>query len=258
MHVIIVTVGLSIIDKSWKGEKRYEDLMGSEDGMNRGLLADFKIEDVENGSGWKARSSIPSNRYSAEVSSLYALMTDKKLEPEECRIVLLATDSPEGVFAARLNKRVIAQRLFGCAPENVLDWHSEADNDRLGRMLSQIPILKVDGLQVGDALTFERRGNLSLQRAIYSQESYLGPEDLKIVNVTGGFKGVIPIVVGIAWKHDWEVTYLYEETEHYLILQRPKWIRLPPGKETIEKIDEPASQPKARPAGPAQLSPLES
>src|SRR4051812_45846194 len=129
MHIVIVTVGLSVLDKTWRGRKLYEDLMGTEDGLSPGLLAGCKVQDVENGTGWKARSgisaqfdvekecfsisknlaSIPNeikrrkkNRYSAEVSSLYAVLTDKALDVQKCRIVLVATDSPDGIFAARL------------------------------------------------------------------------------------------------------------------------------------------------------------
>ena len=258
MHVIIVTVGLSIIEKTWKGRKKlYEDLMGSEDRTNRGILSDCKIEEVENGTGWKARSGIAAqidiekecfaiseslphisneikrrkkNRYSAEVSSLYAVLTDKHLKAQECRIVLVATDSSEGIFAARLNKRIIAHRLFGCDKDTILRWNTEADNT-LAPAFAQIPILRVQDLQVRDAENSERNGNRSLQRAIHNQTAYLSPGDVRIVNITGGFKGVIPVTVGIAWRYGWEVIYLYEETEKYLVLKRPEWIRIVPQKD---------------------------
>ena len=248
MHVIIVTVGLSIIDKTWKGRPLYELLMGTDDGTSRGLLADCQIQAVESGTGWRAQSgisaqldierecfaiserldSIPSeirrrkkNRYSAEVSSLYAVLKDRSLDPKQCHIVLLATDSPEGVFAARLNKRIIAHRLLGCDRDAIICWNTEADNDLLPEF-AQIPILRVPGLQVVDAARFTREGTDSLEKVICNQQAHLQPGDQRILNITGGFKGAIPITVGIAWQHGWEVIYLYEETEAYLIVQRPR------------------------------------
>ncbi len=62
------------------------------------------------------------NPFSAEVSSLYGLFKGEHLDPDDCRIVLLATDSSDGVFAARLNKRGIAHRLLGYGEEAVLAW----------------------------------------------------------------------------------------------------------------------------------------
>ena len=147
MHVIVVTVGISILDKSFK-RSRYELLMGSEDGRSKGLL-DCPVQDVERGRGWNTQRRINGqleverevfeqsqdlchigdgirrgkrNPFSAEVSSLYGLFKGEHLDPDDCRIVLLATDSSDGVFAARLNKRVIAHRLLGYGEEAVLAW----------------------------------------------------------------------------------------------------------------------------------------
>jgi hypothetical protein len=249
MHVIImVTVGLSVIDKTWAGRPLYDLLMGSDDGMSRGLLADCQIQAVESGTGWRARYDvsaqadvekecftlteglppIPSeikrrkkNRYSAEVSSLYAALKVKGLEPKQCRIVLLATDSSEGIFAARLNKRIIAHHLLGCDKDTAFEWNEEADNPSIP-IMAQIPIVRVSGLQVLDAARFTRDGTHSLENVICDQQAHLQPGDQRIVNITGGFKGAIPITVEIAWRQGWEVIYLYEETEGYLIIPPPQ------------------------------------
>ena len=53
--------------------------------------------------------------------------------------------------------------------------------------------------------------------------------------------------MGIAWRYGWEVIYLYEETEEYLILRRPEWIKVPPLED--RKDDEPAVPLQHRPIG---------
>lgn len=260
-HVIAVTVGVSIIDKTWKGSIVYEKLMGSDDGRTQGLLAGCAIDRIEAGDGWPARSGIKSqqdierdccqkifqlpdiadeirqgkgNRYSAEISSLYALLKDKELsEKHKYRIVLLATDSQEGILAARLNKRVIANRLFDCDKEKVLHWNNESNN-HLDSVLLQIPIVRVSGLQVRDAARFEVEGNAALQQIIENIQNDPNINGKKILNITGGFKGVIPIAVGIAWYYGWTVVYLYEDTEGYLTIERPSFIRIEqPGNQRI-------------------------
>jgi CRISPR/Cas system-associated protein Csm6 len=163
------------------------------------------------------------NRYSAEVSSLYLILKHKKLRPEDCRVILIATDSADGIIAARVNKRLIAHCVLGCPLDAAREWRGGADDGK-NESLARLTVLRVRGLQVRDAQLLKEQGMEGLERAIVAAGNGV-PDGEKILNVTGGFKGIIPIAVSIAWLHGWLPTYLYEETDQLTDLPRPSWVR---------------------------------
>ncbi len=144
-----------------------------------------------------------------------------RLKSTDCRIVLITTDSAEGVFAARLNKRIIAHRLLDC-PENVArHWKSRSDDRLHEQSLGRLPIVRVPGLQVQDATRFHTQGRKAFEQMMQDIYAPMTAGE-KVLNITGGFKGVIPIAVWWAWHHNWNVAYLYEETDRLLTIRRPK------------------------------------
>jgi len=244
-HVIVVTVGLSILEKTLNNSEYqhiYDRWMGA--GISGGQLSRFDLAETEQGTGSSEQLEVErkcfdrlrdcpdisrevrrkkQNRYSAEVSSLYLILKHKNLHHGDCRVTLIATDSADGIIAARINKRLIAHCIFGCPRQTALEWRHKTD-DGNHESLGQISIIRVPGLQVKNALLLKTQGMEELERAIVSEgDKFSGGE--KIINVTGGFKGIIPIVVSIAWLHGWLPTYLYEETDQLTDLPRPTWVK---------------------------------
>lgn len=238
-HIIIVTIGLSVIEKTL-GEEEHKTWMGTK--KVAGKLARLNVSDVEQGIGDTYQREVEKkcfdksrsfgnigkeilrkkqNPYSAEVSSLYLILKDKSLDINECRIVLLTTDSPEGVFAARLNKRIIAHRLFNCHSDTARDWAKDSDDDKHPGF-GHLPIIRVPGLKVENADEF-KVGIAELEN-IVSEENSRAIEGIKLLNISGGFKGVIPVAASTAWRYRWDVTYLYEETSELVYCPRPLWI----------------------------------
>jgi hypothetical protein len=239
-HIIVVMVGLSAIEKTLRAvdQDTYTRWMG--EGGSDGQLATFNIGRVEQGEGSvdqldvekrcfnlsttfnNIEREIPRkkrNRHSAEVSSLYMILTNLQLKPADCRIVLITTDSAEGVFAARLNKRIIAHRLLGC-PENVArSWKSQADDKLHAQSLGRLTIMRVPDLQMQDVTKFRNQGKHAFEQLMQDINVPVIAGE-KVLNITGGFKGVIPIAVWEAWRYGWDVTYLYEETDGLLFMPR--------------------------------------
>jgi CRISPR/Cas system-associated protein Csm6 len=246
-HIIIVTVGISIIDKT-SGSNTY-------DAIERQLArSDHDIAAVEQGNSWNKQldiekdlfNTIPNtkiedairsgkrNPYSAELSSLYLILKHKRIEAKSCRIVLVATDSAEGVFAARLNKRAIADRIFHCDHNKVLNWSNEKDNN-LDWKFERLAIVRVSGLQVKDAAIFESEGNSEFVKLL-ERENQNARGGEKLLNITGGFKGIIPVAIGVAWRYGWSASYLYEETDQLIYYDRPPWLSIIPDKGPVTPV----------------------
>lgn len=157
------------------------------------------------------------NRFSAEFSSLYVM----DVNPQTDKIILLATDSGEGIFAARVNKRLICHRLME-APLDVVTWQNDRKPDPC-EALQEVQIIRVDKMRMDNPGDFERYGIHNLLKIIEDiNKNY--PDDEKLVNFTGGFKGIIPILTGIAWRYNWRSFYLYEYSHVKVVLKRPDWI----------------------------------
>jgi hypothetical protein len=253
MNIIAVTVGLSILDKCWAPGSDISNALLDREGKN-GLLDRSDPDAVLAGNAWRrAKRGIPdqagleqqafditsrfsspaheltrgrNNHYSGEVSSLYAIFNDayRPIPPRDCRIALLASDSADGVFAARINKRVIAHRLLDCPLEKARQWQSATD-DGLAPQLEQVRIHRIPDLQVRDPLRFEN-GLEHLQNKLREiHRSWSRSPGQRVMNITGGYKGVIPVAAASAWSCGWEVAYLFEETERIV------WPQTPPGME---------------------------
>jgi CRISPR/Cas system-associated protein Csm6 len=158
------------------------------------------------------------NRFSAEFSSLYLM----DIHPQTDKIVLLATDSGAGVFAARVNKRLICHRLMGASREAVTTWKNDIEPSQYAP-LNQVQIVRVEKMRMDNAGDFERYGVPNLLKVIEDIDKN-HPDDEKRVNFTGGFKGIIPVLTAIAWRYDWQIFYLYEDSSDRVMLKRPDWI----------------------------------
>lgn len=239
-HLIVVTVGRSVIDQSFPSPSDY--LTRAE----RFFLNNNTMEGVqklERGEGGREQKDLEKaffdkacafgdvkaslerltrglvNPHSAEVSSLHQMMVGTEITAENVKIVLLATDSPDGIFAARLNKRLICHLLLKCAKTTVEDWGKEEDNP-LAEQLSRVPIHRVLGLQLKNVEKFAADGVNNLRRKFQQlHDETQGAQ--RFLNITGGFKGVIPLTTALAWSFGWRMVYLYESSPELVHIPCP-------------------------------------
>ncbi len=137
----------------------------------------------------------------AEIASLWRL----NLNEGQDKIILLNSDTPEGVFCARVIAHYFRKFI-------------EMDNDM------DKGVLKVEGLQVENAVDFKNCGLKALKGTVNSIiEKYGGKREI-IFNITGGFKAVIPYLTILAWESNKDLVYIFEESESLIKIKRPKEI----------------------------------
>jgi putative CRISPR-associated protein (TIGR02619 family) len=142
---------------------------------------------------WKAPEVWKSNRRhrrqtSAELISTRTLLEWRQFEPE--RICLLASDTAEGEFAAELNLRVMREVL--------------------GRR--DVEARRVPGLDVRMEGIFE-----TLQQ-FFAKTLRIDDRDAVQFNVTGGYKGTVPMLTLIAERRKWSLFYQHEDYDEAVCL----------------------------------------
>ena len=132
------------------------------------------------------------NAFSAEMTSLYMM----NLKADEDRINLFLSDSPEGVISGLLVQRLLGE-MFSVRAEMRI----------------------VDGLQVDNFDQFFQNGLHQFASAV-AECIRRFPGSTPVLNVTGGFKSLIPFATYAALAHDMELYFSFEE--------QPKPIRINP------------------------------
>ena len=131
---------------------------------------------------------------SAETNSLLSLQAN-----EQDRVIFLSTETPDGRICAEECGRLLQEkRRVNCE------------------------VLQVEGLQMGDPTRFRRVGIQKLFEVLDRQCGDLadaGRQEVTL-NVTGGFKSVVPYVTLYGLLHQLPVVYLFERSKALL--------RLPP------------------------------
>ncbi|MGV3720928.1 MAG: hypothetical protein ACO1SX_08455 [Actinomycetota bacterium] len=121
------------------------------------------------------------NAYSAEITSLHLANAGA-----EDRVVLLVTDTPKGVLAANLCRRLLEQSSL----------HVECE--------------LIEGLRPDNLKEFLDSGLEHLEdRIVSSSESH--PQHEPVFNITGGFKALIPALTYIAISNGAPVFLSFEE-----------------------------------------------
>lgn len=133
---------------------------------------------------------------SAELNSLEHILTSQSVNNND-RLDFIASATPDGVLAARL------------VADFCMDFFARETKIHL-----------IEGLQVRDGEQFRRLGLRSLISSIYQiLKETPGGTFTRIINPTGGFKGVVPYLTIIGMlEGDIEMDYIYE--------QSPELIRL--------------------------------
>jgi CRISPR/Cas system-associated protein Csm6 len=133
----------------------------------------------------------------AEVASLWKIGLNKKKD----KVVLLYSDTPEGVFCYQVLSQFIKEKIAGCLTvSEVLNSNNESD--------------KIGGLQPDDATKFVKEGlNNLFKKTASLLEKYEPNSWERFINITAGFKGVIPIQTLQSDLKHVPIIYLFEESD---------------------------------------------
>jgi hypothetical protein len=148
----------------------------------------------------------------AELSSLYLFygqMASKPSGEKEFHMppapgvkddfFLLATDTIAGAFSA-------------CCLRNYLS-ESTPPVPTICPFVQDVRMTILSGLQVEDADRFAKQGSAQLKAARDAAAHWAEERGTKVyLNVTGGFKGVLPIISALGLARTWDLYYAFEES----------------------------------------------
>lgn len=196
MKTIITTVGTSLItnylDKSGDIDeyRQYKDYLWNKS------LSDTNDLPIGLLGSWyeKIGNSIESYKNSENVFKLSAEMTsfDKLKLNSEDKVVLFCSETVDGKFCADVLEKMIKELWF-----------------------VQVEIVVVSGLQATDAEKFQREGLVNLLRKLILQlnnDKYSNP----VLNITGGYKGVIPYVTILGMIEKVPIKYIFEDSNQII------------------------------------------
>ncbi|MHB1127776.1 MAG: putative CRISPR-associated protein [Bacillota bacterium] len=129
---------------------------------------------------------------SAEIKSILRLQQELN---EELEVILLTTDT--------VLSRLAAEIIMGCLENKAgITVYFEPPGD------------VISGLQVTDRIRFEKEGLVNLIKRLY--DLWGGYSDNVILNITGGYKGVIPYLTIMGQVNGIPTCYLFEDTTELL------------------------------------------
>lgn len=200
MKKIITTVGTSIFTNYFDEEDEKNIISKYKTITDKAKYKDWNEHDDEIQSlkksvlNW-AKESKDGSKISAEINSLERLKEDQK--DEQIETYLLATETIEGRLAAE-----ILNEYYEDKKDIRIHFNPEQD--------------VVEGLQVKNAERFENVGIRNLfarmKDIVFDNNGKINNED-SLLNITGGYKGVIPYLSVFGQLYDIPVYYIYEESD---------------------------------------------
>lgn len=202
-YCIIATVGQTVILNSDPGARDFVREFGRQRDVDLRAIARDKLNFP--GQQWYniATASLRSKvndlalfrRASAELNHLVPTLQNQPPNRND-RLYFLASETPDGVLAAR----ILA--------------------DFCGEYFKRETFIEViEGLQVDNGDRFRRQGLNSLISTVFRILRDAPPETYKrIINPTGGFKGVVPYLTLIGMLQNVELSYIYESSSEMIRL----------------------------------------
>jgi putative CRISPR-associated protein (TIGR02619 family) len=193
--IVITTVGTSLLEKTglekvkgWLSQKRKADI----DNLLKGTAIGQQEKDKTVEEYLVKVKNLED--YPGEISSLKRM----KLNKDADRVKLLFSDTPEGAFCARAIALYIQKDLAIC------DYSKD--------------IKKIDDLEVKKPQSFLKglENLISLLEKIKDEVEKEGNEI--VINITGGYKGIIPFISFFAEEHQKKIYYLYQDSDLIEIL----------------------------------------
>ncbi|MDR4497182.1 MAG: putative CRISPR-associated protein [Candidatus Scalindua sp.] len=139
------------------------------------------------------------NTLSAELASLLAMEKDKEIGPltPDDKIILFYSDTIDGRLCAETNKEVIEK------------------SEMLKERWKVGGIIKIDELQTKNGAAFVQNGLKSLVNKILQLKDSASNNQL-ILNITGGYKGTIPILSKLSMDLKVPLIYLFESSHEII------------------------------------------
>ncbi|MDZ7879501.1 MAG: hypothetical protein U5L45_17625 [Saprospiraceae bacterium] len=210
---VITTIGISIFSNYWKKDSideldnKYQSITDLFDRLDKSTssAADFNV------SKWKSpirnikerieKIWLPfaKEKASAEIQTLYKIAEEEK---QDLDVILLATDTVLSVVACELIKE-----WFDKDP-SVKNTNFKIKCLFYGDINAPDTTI-VKGLQVSDADAFETVGFQNLLTVINKFKE----KDNTILNISGGYKAIIPYLTLFAQLEDIPLKYTYEDSE---------------------------------------------
>lgn len=188
MLKVITTVGTSIFsnyNEKHPHDKLKIELLDRKYSEDEAVINRKKKEKIQK---WIEREPDKAS-ISAEIKSLTKLQQERK---EELEVYLITTDTNSSYLAAEIVKE-----------------YFDSEND-----FNLKSIRRIKSLQVKDRTLFTKEGFPNL---IYSINSIAeGYFDNMIMNITGGYKGIIPFLTIFASINNIELVYIYEESSELI------------------------------------------
>lgn len=138
---------------------------------------------------------------SAEIASISKFVSDRNLKKEDVILYFIISDTAHSMLAAQIVSSYLNDRGFCVDGENSLKI--------------------VRGLSVMDGDDFEKKGLPNLAETICNirNDKELSKEKPQFfINITGGYKGVLPYMYLIAQMYEIPTFYIYENSEDLIYL----------------------------------------
>lgn len=199
MKKIITTVGTSIFTNHFDGINR-ADLQKVHDGLKDGFPSNRWLEKAVQKNCDKLRTEVKkfweSDQASSEISSL--LKIAKQYKSEELEVYLIATDTVLSRLAAELVQEWFGERM-------TIHFNPKAH--------------VISGLSIEQATTFVEQGIQGLVQAILDIQGKDETEGSTILNISGGYKGLIPIMTIVGQLYNMSICYTYEDSDELIEIQ---------------------------------------
>lgn len=207
--LIITTVGTSVINNELYPQERdcEEYINNIIDGVS--LQKQIRSELINRTAENITRNVDEGNHrkmWSAEISSINAFKMNEKLGLQKDSVIaLFSTDTEEGKFCAEVNKKVLYD----------LNWCNVLEPITLTGIKT-----KITENEKESADKFKKIGLETLNQEV---EKLLKNTDYteNYLNITGGFKAVIPFATIIAFERQMSLIYLYEESDVLIVIPSP-------------------------------------
>jgi len=195
MKKVITPVGTSIFTNYEENSNKLDiqlKVLKNEKIENWSKLQDSRILQVreEIGKWVKGKKDI-----SAEINSLYKIYEQVK---EDLEVYLICSET-------------ILSRLAG---EIISDYFNNQPNSPIRVNFDYERADRIKGLQVEDRLRFEQEGIVNLVKRF--NEITGGYTENVIMNITGGYKGVIPYLSILGQINNVPIYYIFEDTEELI------------------------------------------
>lgn len=204
-----------------------------------GWLETYSKEVIEGikAKNWKKSNNVNTDA-SAEIQSIIKIIEEAKLEKgAKVKLYFVATDTAEGCSAARIVAHFFSSGIYkeGAAAKEVVGCKLLEENpktaDRIKEMRNYLSAdyqsevddqaFAVAGLQVKNLKEFQEKGLYNLLEVIgILSEQASSKKDQLVLNISGGYKAMIPVMTVFAQILSVPIKYIYEESDELFTLEQ--------------------------------------